>query len=78
MTPPFHSSGYAKKGKEERHGRFWAIILWNDVRRLVLIMTESERIDVPAGPLKIVAFLAAVTTVVLRRMLGAYVQHAPE
>ena len=56
MTPSFHSRGDAKSGKEETHGSFWVIILWNNVRRLVLKMTESERIDGPAVPLKIVAF----------------------
>ena len=66
VTPPFHSSGNAKSGKEEMHGSFWVIILWNDVRRLVLKTTELERIDVHVGPLMIVAFLAAVPTVVSR------------
>ena len=55
-----------------------AIIFWNDVRRLVLKVTELERIDAHAVPLKIVAFLAAVPTVILRRILGASAQHAPE
>ena len=64
MTPPFHSSGYAKNGKEETHGRFWVIILWYDVRRLVLKITESEKIDRPAVPLTIVAFPAAFPKVV--------------
>ena len=50
--------------KEERYGRLWEIILWNDVRRLVLKMTDSERIDAPAGALMIVAFSAAVPTVI--------------
>ena len=77
MTPPFHSRGYAKNGKEERHGSFWEIILWTDVRRLVLKMTESERIEAPAGPLTIVAFSAVVPTVVSRGMLGASAQHVP-
>ena len=66
VTPPFRPSGDAKRGKEERHGSFWSMILWNYIRRLVLKMTESERIDAPAGPLTIVAFLAAVPTVVSR------------
>ena len=66
MTPPLHSSGYAESGKEERHGSFSAIILWNDIRRLVLKVTESERIDAHAGPLTIVAFLAVVPTVISR------------
>ena len=52
------------------------MILWNDVRRLVLKMAESERIYAPAGPLTIVAFLAAVPTVVLGEMLGDYAQRA--
>ena len=61
-----------------RHGIFRAIILWNDVRRLVLKVTESERIYAHAGPLTIIAFSAVVPTVILRGMLGAYAQHAPE
>ena len=44
----------------------------------MLKMTEPESIDVPAGSLKIVAFLAAVPTVVLKGMIGSSVQHAPE
>ena len=78
VTPLFHSSGDTKSGKEERHGSFWEIILWNDVRRLVLKMTESERIDAPTVPMKIVAFLAAVPTMFLWGMIGASAQHLPE
>ena len=78
VIPPLHSSGDAKIGKEERHGRFGEMILWNDVRMLVFKMVESERVDAPAGPLTVVAFLAAVTMVVLRVMLEASTQHAPE
>ena len=40
-------------------------------------MTELERIDAYAGPLAIVALSAAVTTVILRGMLGASAQHVP-
>ena len=78
MTPPLHSRGYAENGKEESHGRFRAIAIWNDVRRLVLKVTESERIDTHAGLLMIVVFSAAVPTVILHGMLGASAQHAPE
>ena len=60
------------------HGSFGAMILWNDVRRLVLKMAELERRDAPAGPLTIVAFSEAVPTVVLRGMLGASAQHVPK
>ena len=55
-----------------------AIILWDDVRRLLLKVTESERIDAHAVPMTIDAFLAVVPTVILRGMVGAYAQHAPE
>ena len=41
-------------------------------------MTELERIDAPAGPLAIVAFLAVDPTVISRGMLEAYAKHAPE
>ena len=41
-------------------------------------VTESERIDAHAGPLTIVAFSAAVPTVISRGMLGASAQYAPE
>ena len=78
MKTPFHSSSNAKSVNEERCGSFGAMIFWNDVRRLVLKMAESERIDALAGPLTIVAFLAAVPTVVLRVTIGEYAQHAPE
>ena len=78
MTPPFHSSGDVKSGKEERHGRFGAMILLNDGNRLVLKMAKSERIYAPTGPLKIVSFLAAVPTVLSWEILGAPAQHAPE
>ena len=78
VTPPLHSSGYSENEKEERNFRFRAIILWNDVRRLALKLTESERIDAHAGPLTIVAFLAAVPTVISRGMLRASAQHALE
>ena len=54
------------------------IVLWNNVRRLVLKVTESERIDTHAGPLRIVEFLAEFPTVISRGMLGASAQHAPE
>ena len=76
MTPRLHSIGYAGSGKEDMHGSFRVIILWNNISRLVLKVTESERIDAHAGPLTIVAFLAAVTTVISREMLGASAQHA--
>ena len=78
VTPPFCSSGDAKIGKEERNGSFGEMILWSDVKRLMLKISESERIDAPAGPLTIVVFSGAVPTVVLRGVIGAYVQHAPE
>ena len=78
MTPPFHSRGNEKIRNEERRGRSGAMILWSDVRRLVLKMADLERIDAPAGPLTIVAFSAAVQTVVSRGMLGASAQHVPE
>ena len=77
VTPPLHSSGYTEIGKEDRHGRFRAIILENNIRRLVLKVKESERIDAHAGPLTIVAFSAAVPTVISRGMLGASAQHVP-
>ena len=77
MTSPLHSSGYAESGKEDRHGSLRSIILWNNIRRLVMEVTESERIDTHAGPLTIVAFLTAVPTVIQRGMLGAPTQHAP-
>ena len=64
MTPPLHSSGYAESGKEERNVRFRVIVFWNNVRRLVLKVTESEIINAHAGPMTIVAFSAAVTTVI--------------
>ena len=64
MTPPLHSSGYAESGKEDRHGSFRAIILWNNIRRLVMKVTDSERIDAHAVPLTIVVFSAAVPTVI--------------
>ena len=64
MTPPLHSSGYAEIGKEDRHGSFRAVIIWNNIRRLVLKVMESEIIDAHAGPLIIVSFLAAVPTVI--------------
>ena len=54
------------------------MILWKYFRRLVLKIAESERIDAPEGPLTIVAFSAAVPTVILRVMLGSSAQHAPE
>ena len=78
VTPTFHASGNAKTAKEERHGRFGAMILWNNFRRLVLKMSESESIDAPVVPLMIVAFSEAVPMVVLRGMLGEYAHHAPE
>ena len=77
MTLLLHSSGYAESVKEDRYGRFRAIILWNNISRLVFKVTESERIDALAGPLTIVAFSSAVPTVISRGMLGASVQHAP-
>ena len=77
VTPPFHHIGDEKSGKEERHGSFGAMIIWNDVRRSVLKIEESERIYVPAVPLTIVAVLAAVPMLVSRGMIGASVQHAP-
>ena len=77
MTLLLHSSGYAESVKEDRHGSFRAIILWNNISRLVFKVTESERIDTHAGPLMIVSFLAAFPTVISRGMLGASVQHAP-
>ena len=40
-------------------------------------VTESERIGAHAGPLTIVAFSAAVPTLIQRGMLGAPTQHAP-
>ena len=58
------------------HGSFSAIILWNNIRRLVCKVTESEIIDAHAVPLTIVAFLAAVPTVILRGILWASAQHA--
>ena len=64
MTPLLHSSGYAEIGKEDSHGSLRAIILWNNIRRLVLKVMESEIIDAHAGPLIIVSFLAAVPTVI--------------
>ena len=78
VTTPLHSSGYAEIGKEERHGRFKEIILWNNIRRLVLKVIESENIDAHAGPLTIVAFSAAVPTVISRGMLWDSAQQAPE
>ena len=78
MTPTFHSRGDAKSRKGERHGSFWEMILWKDVRILVLKIMELERIEAPAGPLTIVVFLEAVPTVVLKIILGASEQHAPE
>ena len=70
MTPLFHSSGDSKIVNKERHSSFGSMILWNYVRMLVLKMAELERMDAPVGPLTIVAFLSAVTTVILRGMLG--------
>ena len=64
MTPPLHSSGYAESGKEDRNVSFRAIILLNNIRRLVLKVTELEIIDAHAGPLTIVAFSSAVPTVI--------------
>ena len=64
MTPQLLSSGYAESGKEDRHGSFRAIILWNNIRKLVLKVTESEIIDAHVVPLTIVAFLAGVPTVI--------------
>ena len=78
VTPLFHSSGNAKSVNGDSHGSFWEMILWDNFKRLVLKITESERIDAPAGALVIVAFLAAITTVVSRGILGASAQHAPE
>ena len=43
----------------------------------MLKVTESEKIDSHAGPMMIVAFLAAVPTVISRGILGASAQHAP-
>ena len=60
-----------RKRKEEMHGSFRAIILWNNVRRLVLKVTESERIDAHVGQLTIVAFLVVVPTMILRGMFGS-------
>ena len=54
------------------------MILWNDDRRLVLKMSQSERIYAPAVPLNILAFSVAVTTVVSRVLLGASAQHMLE
>ena len=59
MKTPFHSSSNAKSVNEERCGSFGAMIFWNDVRRLVLKMAESERIDALAGPLTIVEFFGS-------------------
>ena len=78
MTLSFHFSGDAKNGKEERHSRFRAMIFLDNVRRLLLKIAELEGIDAPAGPLKIVAFLAAVPTVVFWGMHWASAQNAPE
>ena len=64
MTPVFDSSGDSKSVKRKRHNSFGSMILWNYVRMLVLKMAELERMDAPVGPLTIVAFLAAVPTVI--------------
>ena len=77
MTPPLRSSGFTENGKKERYGNFRSIILWNDIRSLVLKVTESEWIDAHAGRLRIVAFSAAVPKVIPNKMLGASEQHAP-
>ena len=61
-----------KVEKEDRHGSFREITLWNNIRRLVLKVTESERIDTHAGPLTIVALSAAVPMVRSKVMLGAF------
>ena len=78
MTPPLYSNVFSENRKEEIHGRFRAIILWNDVMRLVLKVTESERINAHAGLLRIVAFLAAFPMVISRGGFGLSAQHAPE
>ena len=78
MTLTFHSSGDVKSGKEERHGSFGAMILWNYVRRLVLKTAESEGIDTPVGPMMIIVFSEAVPTVVLWGMLEASAKNVPE
>ena len=78
MTPLFLSIGNSKSGKEEIHGSFGEMILWNNVRRLVFKMVELERIDAPARPLAILAFPEAVPTVVLRGMIGASEKNALE
>ena len=56
VIPPFHSSGDAKIGKEDIHSSFKAMILWNNVRRLMLKMEELEGIDAHAVPPVIVLF----------------------
>ena len=78
VTPSFHSRGDEKIVKEEMNDSFWAMIVWSDVRRLVLKLAESKKIDAPAGPLTIVEFSAAVQTVVSRGRLGVSAQHVPE
>ena len=78
MTLLLHSSGYAESVKEDRYGSFRAIILWNNISRLVFKVTESERIDTHAGPLTIVAFSTAVPPVIQRGMLGASAKKIPD
>ena len=56
MTPLFLSIGNSKSGKEEIHGSFGEMILWKNVRRLMLKMAESEGIDAHAVQLVIVLF----------------------
>ena len=56
VTPLFHCRGDAKNGKEERHYNFWALIFWDNVRKLKLKMAVVEGIDMPVVPMKIVSF----------------------